>query len=270
MSSLGRVLIVDDEPALRQTLARILQQIGCEVNSAANGNEALSLLQHGSYDLVYLDIRLPGMDGLEVLSQIRLLHTDLPVILLTGHGSLQSAMQAVRLGASDYLLKPVDPAVMVARTRDTLRQASVEKRKLEIREQIAALQQELHALENESAAVESPAPGAGMRSRGGDRFMQRGSLVIDLQARRATLGAVMLSIPPASFDYLVVLARHSPEAVDYQTLVVEAQQYQVEGSEARQLAKYHIHVLRQALGDDFQNPHYLLTVRGVGYKLLLG
>lgn len=268
MTSLGRVLIVDDEPGLRHTFARILQKIGCEVNTAADGVEALRLLNGANYDLVYLDIRLPGMDGLAVLSQIRQLTPDLQVILLTGHGSLQTAMQALRLGASDYLLKPVDPEGLVIRTQKALGQQAIEKRKLWLRGQILSLEEELKTLEASSQEtlelyqVESPTPSD-------ERYFQRGSMVIDLHAHRVTLGADVLSIPPTSFEYLVVLARHSPKVVDFLTMVVEAQKYQVAPAEARQLAKYHIHVLRQALNDDPLHPQYLHTIRGVGYKLLL-
>jgi DNA-binding response OmpR family regulator len=91
---------------------------------------------------------------------------------------------------------------------------------------------------------------------------------LDLQARRATFGDNILNIPPTTFDYLRVLTKYSPEIVDHQKLVTEAQDYQVSPSEARELAKWHIHVLRNALKDDPQSPRYLITVRGVGYRLI--
>jgi len=116
MTLSGNILIIDDEPNLRQTFTRILKQAGCNVTTAADGPEALKRLAGTVYDLAYLDIHLPGMDGLQVLKEIRRLYPQLPVILFTGHASLQSAMDAIRLGAVDYLLKPVDPENLLART----------------------------------------------------------------------------------------------------------------------------------------------------------
>lgn len=265
MSSPGNVLIIDDEDSLRFTLTRVLRATGCQVSSAAAGQEALQMISNVHYDLVYLDIHLPGINGLEILHSIRQSNPELPVILFTGHASLQSALEAIRLGATDYLEKPIDPEVFVARTRIILEEQAVERRKRQLREQITALRAELRALEDQSA----PAPKELFSSsETKDRFLKRGRFVLDLQAQRATLKDRVLSLPPTAFIYLTVLARHAPEAVDYQTLVTEAQGYAVEHSEASELAKYHIHVLRQALDADKNEAGYILNVRGIGYRLL--
>jgi DNA-binding response OmpR family regulator len=265
MSTLGNVLIIDDEDGLRHTLTRVLKIAGCQVSGAADAPQALNIISATPLDLVYLDIHLPSMNGLEVLQNIRDSHPDLPVILFTAHASLQSAVEAIRLGATDYLVKPIDPEVFVARTRVILEEQILERRKRELREQIANLQAELHSLEEQSAPVQAkmiapPEPSA--------RFLKRGSFVLDLQAQRATLKERVLTLPPTAFIYLTVLARHAPQAVDYQTLVTEAQGYAVEHSEASELAKYHIHVLRQGIGASKDEAGYILNVRGVGYRLL--
>lgn len=266
MAPLGKVLIIDDEASLRNTLTRILQKAGCEATAVEDGFQALRLLADATFDLIFLDIQLPELDGLQVLEEIRQRDPQLPVILLTGYGSLQSAVAALRLEATDYLLKPFDPDVLIARTRVILGEQMLERRKREIRQQISALQAELEALEQEiQPQTGSPMPIPEPR----DRFLKRGRLILDLQARRATLGENVLNLPPAAFDYLIVLARHSPEVVDYQTLVTEAQEYQVGAAEARELAKWHVHVLRQNLETDPQDPRYVLNVRGVGYRLLI-
>jgi len=262
----GKVLIIDDEAGLRETLGRILQRAGCEAESAANGERAIRLIGEQRFDLAYLDLHLPGMDGIQILKEIRQIQPNLPVIMLTGFGTLQSAVEALRLGATDYLLKPFDPEVLVARTRVILDEQMIERRKDELRAQIAALETELHNLERKShtplpANIPGPEPQ--------NRFFKRGRLVLDLQAKRATFGERVLNLPPATFDYLVVLARQTPEVVSYQTLVTNAQNYQVDSIEARELAKWHMHVLRQALEDDPQAPRFLLNVRGSGYRLLL-
>jgi DNA-binding response OmpR family regulator len=205
------------------------------------------------------------MSGLEILQTIRQTHTDLPVILFTAHASLQSALEAIRLGATDYLVKPIDPEVFVARTRVILDEQAIERRKREIQEQIAALRAELRSLEDQSVP---PSPGVLSPSEPTDRFLKRGYFVLDLQAQRATLKDRVLSMPPTAFTYLTVLARHAPQAVDYQTLVTEAQGYAVEHGEASELSKYHIHVLRQSIQAKKDQPGYILNVRGIGYRLL--
>jgi DNA-binding response OmpR family regulator len=262
----GKILVIDDEASLRHTLTRLLHSAGFEVTTAQNGQEGLRFLAESSFDLVYLDIHLPDLDGIQVFKRIRQKELYLPVILFTAHGSLPSAVEALRLGATDYLLKPLDPEVFLARTRVVLQESTLENRKRALRSQITALHAELHQLEAEALPA-SPSPL--LSPIPSDRFLKRGRLVLDLQARRATFGEAVLSLPPTTFDYLVILARHAPEVVPYQTLVAEAQGYQAALHEARELAKWHIHILRQALEPDPQQPEQVINVRGSGYRLLV-
>jgi len=265
MEITGNILIIDDEASLRHGLTRILKLAHFDVTTAEDGRQALSLVNASNYDLVYLDIRLPDMDGLLVLKEIRKRYPDLPVILLTAYGSLQTALEALHLGATDYLLKPIDPEVLVARTRIILEEQSIERRRREIREEITSLQNELRTLEtgNLPTAPSLPVPTPG------ERFLKRASLILDMQTHRATFQDKVISLPPAAFDYLVVLARHSPETLSYQTLVTEAQGYRANPDEARELTKWHIHALRQVLEPDPEHPRYLLNIRGVGYRLVV-
>ncbi len=258
-----RVLVVDDEANLRQSLARILHQLSCEVTTAADGAEALQRLEAEPYDLVYLDIRLPGMDGLQVLRQIHDRYPQLAVVLLTAHASISSAVEAVRLGATDYLIKPITPEALIARTRTILVDQAVQRRRREIQEQIDALQAELKALDQ--APAEMPV----LITPADDRFLKRGRLILDLHTRRATYADRVLTLPPTAFDYLVVLARHAPDVVPYQTLVVEAQGYQTDRRQAQDLTKWHIHMLREALERESAGSCHLLTVRGTGYRLVV-
>src|SRR4029453_2304200 len=100
----GQILIIDDEASLRQTLARILQRDGYEVTTVASGLEGLSIVQQHAFDLVYLDIRMPDMNGLDVLKSIHPQFPELPVILFTAQPDLHSAVEALRRGAIDYLM----------------------------------------------------------------------------------------------------------------------------------------------------------------------
>jgi DNA-binding response OmpR family regulator len=263
MNISGHILVIDDEAALRKTLARILQQAGFEVTTAENGEQALAFLESASYDLVYMDLRMPGLHGLDTLKLVHEMHPNLPVILFTAQPDLNSAVEALRNGATDYLLKPLKPQVVIDRTKNILATRQREKRKREIVEQIETLQSELKNIEN-NVEGKTIAPPPVLK----ERFLKRGILVFDLHARRLTINEEVINIPPTSFDYLLVLARHAPAVVDYQTLVAEAQGYQADAREAQELTKWHIHQLRQAIEKDARNPSFLINVRGTGYRLV--
>ncbi|MGB7538918.1 MAG: response regulator transcription factor [Anaerolineales bacterium] len=264
MTPSGRILIADDESSLRQTLARILQQSGFEVTTVESGEQALAFLKTTDYDLVYLDIRMPGLSGPEVLNLIRADNPDLPVILFTAQPDINSAVEALRSGATDYLLKPLKPEILIEKTRAVLATRQKERRKREIRAEIEKLQAELKQVE----AMKSCEPVPARMPSASDRFLKRGRLVMDLQARRLSVGGRVINLPPASFDYLIVLARHAPEVVDYRTLAAEAQGIQAEAREAQELVKWHIHHIRQAIEPDPEKSLYLLNVRGTGYRLI--
>jgi DNA-binding response OmpR family regulator len=265
MTLAGRILIADDEAALRGTLARVLQQTGCEVTTADSGEQALAFLESTDYDLVYLDIRMPGLSGLETLSRIHAGHPTVPVVLFTAQPDLRSSVEALRRGAADYLLKPLKPEILIEKTQAILRVRRKEKRKREILSEMEKLQAELKQIGDSEPADDLPAqlPPAT------DRFLKRGALVLDLQARRLSIDGRSVDLPQTSFDYLTVLARHAPEVVDYRTLAAEAQGIQAEAREARELVKWHIHHIRRAIGSGPGKSSRLLNVRGIGYRLVV-
>jgi len=109
-----RVLVVDDESAVRATLRRLLEMVGFDVREATDGNDAVALLATSDVDVVLTDIAMPGMDGIALLEAIRSRDADLPVVLLSGLPALETAIQAVELGAFRYLMKPFDARTLVA------------------------------------------------------------------------------------------------------------------------------------------------------------
>jgi DNA-binding response OmpR family regulator len=263
MSNTGHILIIDDEATLRQTLARILQQAGFEVTTAENGDQGLSFIQTTNFDLIFMDLRMPGIAGMDALKLIHASYPSLPVVLFTAQPDLNSAVEALRNGATDYLLKPLKPQAVIERAQSILASQQKENRKREIALQIEALQMELKSL---TSGQTGPLQAASL---GKDRFLKRGALVLDLHKRRLIINEQAINIPPTSFDYLLVLARHSPSVVSYQTLVAEAQGYQADVREAQELTKWHIHQLRQAIEQDAHAPSYLINVRGTGYRLVV-
>lgn len=109
----GTLLIVDDEADLRTILAEILKGSAREVHVAADGKEALGRIRTGSIDVVLSDINMPAMSGLELLAQVRAQGIEMPFVFLTGYGDKEKAIEALRLGATDFLEKPFDPARVI-------------------------------------------------------------------------------------------------------------------------------------------------------------
>lgn len=113
-----RVLLVDDEEEFVSALSERLMLRGIEVDSALNGEEALALMGEKVFEVVILDVMMPGLGGLEVLKQIKSTHPNTQVILLTGHGSTREGIEGMRLGAFDYLIKPVDIEEMLEKMKE--------------------------------------------------------------------------------------------------------------------------------------------------------
>jgi DNA-binding response OmpR family regulator len=268
MNITGHILVIDDEASIRKTLARILQQAGFEVTTAESAEQGLAYLRTSQFDMILSDLRMPGMHGMEALKIIHADYPSLPVVLFTAQPDINSAIEAIRHGATDYLLKPIKPEAIIERARDILSKQQLEKRKKEILLQINSLQNELQELDGNESISKPPTQPLNPLLLEKERFLKRGKLVLDLHSRRVLLNDEPLNIPPTSFDYLLVLARHAPNVVDYQTLVAEAQGYQTDMREAQELTKWHIHQLRQIIEADARNPIYLLNVRGTGYRLV--
>jgi len=106
MTTAPRILIVDDEERFRLTLGKLLKVRELDVTTLGSGPEALEALKQEPYDVIVLDVRMPGMDGIETLAEIKKLNPNIEVIILTGHASVDAAVDIMKLGGYDYLLKP--------------------------------------------------------------------------------------------------------------------------------------------------------------------
>lgn len=120
MNESARILIVDDEAVVRRSFDRLLAGSHCYTRTANDGAQALEALQREPFDVVLLDLRMPGEDGISVLRKIKACWPQSEVVVITGYPSLESAKQAVRAGACDYLAKPVEPEDMIGATRRAL------------------------------------------------------------------------------------------------------------------------------------------------------
>ena len=258
------ILIVDDEEKLRLTLSRILRKAGFNVTTAASGEEALNLTQAGAFELAFIDLMMPGIGGLALLAEFRKYYPEMPVLILTAHATLDSAIEAVRQGARDYLLKPADPQRIIERVKEILAEQQQPQRQREILSQIQSLVSELGQPPDQDTKppkMSAPTDPA--------RFLQRGPFVLDLQARLLNMDGNHVPLSPTNFDYLVALVRHAPNPVTYQVLVREAQGYDVSLYEAREMTRWRVHELRKVIEEDSKSPKYIITVRGSGYKLMV-
>ena len=259
------ILIVDDEDHLRRSLSLILQREKYRVEAVGNGEDALHCLQSREYDLMFLDLNMPGISGIDLLAEVHKEAPHMPVLILTAYAALESAIQAVRLGARDYLIKPVEPVEILTRVAEILAESEQPARKKEIVSQVQALLAELQKMEGEDATPTSTM--AALPSTSPDRFLKKGIFELDLHARHVMLNNQYVQITGVYFDYLSTLLRHAPKAVDYKTLVKESQGYDVALAEARDLARWRIHELRKMMEADPERPQHILTVRGTGYRL---
>jgi len=267
MTTTGTILIIDDEPNLRRSLALILQRAGHTVTTAADAREALQNMQAGAFDLAFLDLKLPDRSGMSLLPELRQLQPDMPILILTAHATLETAIAAVRQGARDYLIKPIDPSRILARVEEVLAEQARPKRRREIEAEVQNLLAELRQMndyEPSPTEVLTQLPPTDPA-----RWLRRGPFALDLHTRHALLDDLYVPLPPTTFDYLVALVRHAPDPVAYETLVLEAQGYKLPRAEAREMVRWQIHELRKALEPDAQQRRFIFTVRHIGYRLVI-
>ena len=131
-----RVLIVDDEESIRSSLERLLSYEKFKTFAAADGAAALDLAASERIDVVLLDIKMPGMDGLEVLGKLKELHPGLPVIIISGHGTISTAVDATKLGAYDFLEKPIDMDRLLLTIRNGVNQAELARQNVQLQRKI--------------------------------------------------------------------------------------------------------------------------------------
>jgi DNA-binding response OmpR family regulator len=265
MTTQKTILIVDDEDRLRLSLSLILQKENYRVKTAATAEEALECLKVQECDLMFLDLNLPGMSGIDLLVQLHRLAPQMPVLILTAYAALESAIQAVRLGARDYLIKPVEPVLILRRVEEILSESEQPARKKEIVGQIQTLLAELQKMDGEETTPSGPTATQPLANPA--HFLKKGIFELDFHARHATLNGQYIPVTGVYFDYLSTLLRHAPWAVEYKTLVKEAQGYDMALAEAREMARWRIHELRKMIEGDPERPQYILTVRGTGYRL---
>ena len=219
------VLVVDDEPTLRETLAEALEMDGFRVLTAADGRGALSRFREHHPDLVVLDLMLPELSGIEVCRIIRA-ESGVPIVMLTAKTSELDKVVGLELGADDYVTKPFSLRELTARIRALLRRT----------EQLA----------------EAPTP-----------LVELGALTVDLAGHRLLRDGELVPLKPKVFELLAYLLRHPGQVLSREQLLEHVWGYDYAGE--TRTVDVHVHWLRAAIEPAPAEPVYLHTVRGVGY-----
>jgi len=254
----ARILIVDDEESVLLSLRKALMHEGWLIQEAGSGKEALQLLSRLPFDLVLTDIKMEEVSGLELLAEIKHRWPGTVVILLTGYGSLESAIQALRQGAHDYLLKPVS----IHEVRDSVREGLAKRRKaLRQQELLATLRESILELSRDQGESPSKEP----QEENSSRWLRVGDLVVDRARHSVTIAGTPVSLTPTEFRLLVCLLDNRDRVLRYQELVREVHGYECDPYEAKQLIMPHVSNLRQKLRTGPESPSFIKNVRGVGY-----
>jgi Response regulators consisting of a CheY-like receiver domain and a winged-helix DNA-binding domain len=254
----GHILIVDDEPAIRFFLSETLSQAVYEVTTAASGEQALALLQQQPIDLVLLDLKMEGIDGLQVMAEVERLPLPPVVIILTAHASLDSAIQAMRRGGHDYLIKP-------CRTEELL--ASVEKG-LARRQKLLQQQALLHQIEVSARQLRLgslPDPPA---TPGKPRFLEARGLLLDREQHTVTRQGQPIHLTPSEFKLLLCLMEQADHIVPLDELMRVLHGTEGDRWEARRAISTHLWNLRRKIGNAPDGGPYLVNVRGRGYRFV--
>ncbi len=257
MNAPAKILIVDDEPNVRFILERTLKGKGYVLEMAVDGMDAIEKIEREAYDLILLDLQMKPIDGMQVLSAARAHTPETVVIILTAHSTIESAVDALRLGAFDYLFKPAQPEMIRERVSEGLEHRQQIQRRQHLLKQIDSLQSTLKELEAESGQLKQ------LQSPG--RFCTSEKLVIDFHYRVATIGNHLLDLTTTEFNLLACLVQQVPRAITPRQLVNQALEYDTGDAEAGEIIKSHIHHLRKKIERDPLHPRLIRTVRYKGY-----
>jgi DNA-binding response OmpR family regulator len=227
-----KVLIIEDDPQIVELLEIHLNDLGCQLQKAYDGDSGLRLALQGGHDLLILDLMLPKMDGLEICRRLRAKELRTPILMLTAKSEEIDKVLGLEMGADDYLTKPFGVREFIARVKAIFRRTEM--------------------TENQSVG------------KNGNNPLRFGNLTLDLDLRRLTIGGNRVELSPKEFDLLSLLASNPGKSYDRARLLDLIWGYEFEGYE--HTVNSHINRLRSKIEPDIANPTYILTTWGVGYR----
>lgn len=251
------LLLVDDELIVRRTLGDALRRAGYTVETAANGAEALERLGRPGVDLLLLDLQLGDIDGVQVMQVARQHWPRMPILMLTAHGSLPSAIAAVRYAAADYLLKPISIDALRERVAQVLADTGATQARYE---DLRLMYEQMRTFLQREGMLTDSASNPPRRS------LESGPLRIDEQRHTVSMRGQTVDTTPSEFAILAELLRHPGAVVSCGQLAEAIGTHADDEEEARQIIRPHIVRLRRKLEPDPQQPTFLISVRGVGYR----
>jgi len=227
-----KVLIIEDDPDIVELLSIHLRDLGCFVMAETNGQKGLLAAREEQFDLVILDIMLPGLGGMEICRKIRQADRITPIMMLTARSEEIDKVMGLETGADDYLTKPFSVREFIARVKVIFRRKD----------------------ENGYAQENAASPG----------IIRTGGLEIDLDKRKVLLDGNRVELSPREFELMALLASHPGKSYSRKSLLTLVWGYDFEGYE--HTVNSHINRLRGKIEADLSNPTYILTTWGVGYR----
>jgi two-component system KDP operon response regulator KdpE len=225
----GKLLIVDDEPSVRWALHRTLRAMGFEISEAANGDQALALVRTVRFDVVLLDIAMPGMDGVNTCREIRKLMPLVGILMLTVRDTEAEKIEALDAGADDYVTKPFNVRELAARIRAAVRRAQTPRA-------------------NAATAISI------------------GEVELDPARRLVRKAGAPIHLTPKEFDLLHYLMSHAGLSLTHARLLAAV--WGPEYRDQVEYLRTFMRQLRKKLGDDAARPTYLLTDSHIGYRFI--
>ena len=224
------VLIVEDDTNITELLSIHLSDLGCRVVSEKNGQNGLARAQDESFDLIILDVMLPGLNGMEICRKIRQGDRQTPIMMLTARSEEIDKVMGLETGADDYLTKPFSVREFIARVRVIFRRGE------------------------EKARYGGPVP----------QLISIAGLEIDIDKRKVMLRGERLDLSPREFELIVLLASNPGKSYSRKQLLSLVWGYDFEGYE--HTVNTHINRLRGKIEADASNPVFVLTTWGIGYR----
>jgi two-component system, OmpR family, alkaline phosphatase synthesis response regulator PhoP len=226
-----QILVIEDDSNIVELLSIHLRDLGCEVTTASSGHQGLAAAKSNAFDLVILDLMLPGLSGMEVCRKIRQTDRQTPIMMLTARSEEIDKVMGLETGADDYLTKPFSIREFIARVKVIFRRR-----------------------EDHQAAENNPTTSV----------ISYGELKIDIDKRKVTLSSVRIELSPKEFDLITLLASNPGKSYSRKNLLNLIWGYDFEGYE--HTVNSHINRLRSKIESDVANPRFILTTWGVGYR----
>lgn len=227
-----KILLIEDDSNIVELLAIHLHDLNCEVIPAGTGPQGLSFAKEGKFDLIILDVMLPGLDGMDVCRKIRQTDRHTPILMLTARSEEIDKVMGLETGADDYLTKPFSVREFIARVKVVFRR---------------------NEEQSDGVGAEAASP-----------IISYGALKLDIDKRKVTLSDVRIELSPKEFDLITLLASNPGKSYSRKSLLNLIWGYDFEGYE--HTVNSHINRLRGKIEEDVSNPTFILTTWGVGYR----